>query len=359
MTDVNAASTVGPPPGARVRISSNESTFGTSPLAVAAMQKAAAEANIYPDDQSIDLRGAIAAHDGVGDVANVIVGTGSAQLLMDLCAHELSAGDEVVAYKRGFIVYRIGSARAGATYVEAETGGPAEGNADGYQRDPQAILDAITDKTKIVFLDNPGNPTGAHLDGDGLRAVVEGVPEHVTVVADEAYHQYAAGQRGYQTAKEAGVAHPRLLVSRTFSKAYALAGQRVGYLSSENTDLLKSLDNFRARFNVTTTGAAGVMAALEDRAHLDMTVSRTIEGRDAMVAGLRELGIPCTDGLGNFITFECGTDAGPVVEAFFAKHGVGVRPLVPYGMTQQIRASVGNAQEVADFLAAADDVVPR
>ncbi len=359
MTDVNAASTVGPPPGARVRISSNESTFGPSPAAVAAMQKAAAEAHIYPDDQSADLRDAIAAHDGVGTGANVIVGTGSAQLLMDLCAHELSAGDEVVAYDRGFIVYRIGTARAGATYVQAETGGPAVGDQDGYQRDPQAMIAAITERTKIVFLDNPGNPTGAHLDGDGLRAVIAAVPEHVTVVADEAYHQYAAGQRGYQTAQEAGVEHPRLLVSRTFSKAYALAGQRVGYLSSQNTALLSSLDNFRARFNVTTTGAAGAMAALDDRAHLAMTVERTVAGRAAMVAGLRELRIPCTAGLGNFVTFECGTDAGPIVAAFAEKHGVGVRPLVPYGMTQQIRASVGNEEEVADFLTAAADVVPR
>ncbi len=359
MTDLNAASTVGPPPGARVRLSSNESTFGPSPRAVEAMTAAVAEAHIYPDDQSVELRTAIAEHDGLPGLEHVIVGTGSAQLLMDLCAHELTDADEVLAFARGFIVYRVGAGRSGARYVEAETGGPAVGDADGYQRDPQAMIDAITDRTRIVFIDNPGNPTGAHVDGDGLRAIVAAVPEHVTVVVDEAYHQFAAGQRGYQTAAEAGLEHPRLLVSRTFSKAYALAGQRVGYLTSANTALLASLDGFRARFNVTASGQAGAVAALADVDHLEATVRGTLEGRDAMVAGLRDLGIPCTDGLGNFVTFECGTEAGPIVEAFGRDHGVGVRPLLPYGMTTQIRASVGNADEVAEFLKAADVVVPR
>ena len=110
---------------------------------------------------------------------------------------------------------------------------------------------------------------------------------------------------------------------------------------------------------VTASGQAGAIAALADTSHLEATVKGTLEGRDAMVAGLRELGIPCTDGLGNFVTFECGTDAAPIVEAFGRDHGVGVRPLLPYGMTTQIRASVGNADEVAEFLKAADAVVPR
>lgn len=359
MTDVNVASTVGPPPGARVRLSSNESTFGPSPAAVAAMQEAVANANIYPDDQSIELRTAIASAEGHAGLEHVVVGTGSAALLLDLVAHECHDQSEasVVAYDRSFIVYRIAARRSGVRYIEAPTGGPAEGGADGYGRDPQALIDAIGPDTRIVFVDNPGNPTGAHLTGEELRAVVAAVPEHVTVVIDEAYHQFAAGQRGYQTTAEAGIEHPRLLVSRTFSKAYALAGQRVGYLTSANTDLLASLDGWRARFNLTSSAQAGAIAALGDHDHLKATVERTVEGRAAMVAGLRNMGVPCTDGLGNFVTFECGRDAGPVVTAFYERHGVGVRPLVPYGMLEQIRASVGDAGEVADFLEAAQDVV--
>lgn len=359
MTDLQAATTVGPPPGARVRLSSNESNFGPSPRAVAAMRDAVTEGHVYPDDQATELRAAIAEHDGVGDVRNVIVGTGSAQLLMDLCAHELSAGDEVLAFERSFVVYRIGAGRSGATYVEAPTGGPAEGDADGYQRDADALVAALTDRTRIVFLDNPGNPTGAHVDGDGLRAIVAAVPDDVTIVVDEAYHQYATGHRGYLTAAEAGVEHPRLLVSRTFSKAHALAGQRIGYLTSANADLLASLDGFRARFNVTSSGQAGAIASLGDDDHLAEAVRRTVAGRERMVAGLRELGIPCTDGLGNFVTFEVAGEAGPVVEAFGRDHGVGVRPLLPYAMASQVRASVGTEDEVEAFLVAADDVVPR
>ncbi|MFT5222117.1 MAG: histidinol-phosphate aminotransferase [Glaciecola sp.] len=356
MTGVNVASTVGPPPGARLRLSSNESTFGTSPSAVAAMQAAVTEANLYPDDQSIDLRQAIAAHEGVG-LAQVAVGNGSAAMLMNLVAHQLRDGGSVVAYERGFIVYRVAARNLGVDYLEAPTGGPAEGDRDGYGRDPLALLATVRADTKVVFIDNPGNPTGAHLTGEELRAVVEAMPEHVTVVVDEAYHQFAAGQRGYQTASELGLEHPRLMVSRTFSKAYALAGQRVGYLTSENVDLVAELDGWRARFNVTTSGQAGAIAAMADTAHLAETVRRSLAGRDQMVAGLRKLGVPCTDGLGNFVTLECPANAGPLVEAFFDRHGVGVRPLMPYGMTDQIRVSVGNQQEVSDFLEAAQDVL--
>lgn len=358
MTDLNAATTVGPPPGARVRLSSNESTFGPSPAAVQAMQKAVAEAHLYPDDQSIDLRDALAEHEGVART-NVAVGTGSAALLMNLVDHEqrTRGTGSVVAYDRGFIVYRVASRNAGMRYVEAPTGGPAVGDQDGYGRDPQALLDAITDDTRIVCIDNPGNPTGAHLTGDELATVVRAIPEDVTVVVDEAYHQFAAGERGYQTASELGLDHPRLLVSRTFSKAYALAGQRVGYFVSPNEELIASLDGWRARFNVTSSAQVGCIAALGDPAHLAMTVDRTKEGRDLMVGGLRDLGIPCTDGLGNFVTLEVGEDAGPYVAAFAADHGVGVRPLVPYGMAEQIRVSVGNTEEVSEFLAAASVVL--
>ena len=351
---IASASAVGPPPGMKVRLSSNESPFGPSPAALAAMRDVAARAHLYPDDQSTDLRSALATLEGV-TVDRVGVGTGSAGLLMDLIAHECAEGGSVLTYERAFVVYRLGARNAGATYVEAPTGGPATGEADGYGRDVDALLDRIDDDTRVVLVDNPGNPTGSHLTGDELRALVEGVPDHVTVALDEAYHHFARGQRGYATAAELGLEHPRLLTVRTFSKAYALAGLRVGYVVGP-ADLVDSLDAYRVRFNVNAVAQAAAVAALADTDHLETTVTQTVTGRARMAEALREMGIPFTDGLGNFLTIELGEPATPVVAAY-AEHGVGVRPLASYGMSEQLRVTVGTPDEVEAFLAASRDVL--
>jgi histidinol-phosphate aminotransferase len=353
--EVVSAAAVGPPPGMKVRLSSNESAFGPSPSAIEAVRRTADEMHLYPDDQSVALRTALAELEGASGIGEVSLGTGSAALLMDLIAHECRDGGSVVAYERAFIVYRLAARNAGVPYVEAPTGGPATAGADGYVRDPQALLDTIDDTTRVVVIDNPGNPTGSHLTGDDLAAVIAGVPDHVTLAVDEAYWQYAGGLRGYQRARETGATHPRLLVLSTFSKAYALAGLRVGYVVGPE-EIVSSVDAWRARFNVNAAAQAAALASLEDTAHLERAVTGTLEGRERMAAGLRELGVPFTDGLGNFLTLELGTAAAPIVEAF-GSHGVGVRPLAPYGMLEQVRVSVGTPDEVDAFLEAARDVL--
>jgi histidinol-phosphate aminotransferase len=354
--DVASSAAVGPPPGMAVRLSSNESPFGPSPHAVAAAKEAVAEAHLYPDDQSVDLRQAIADHEGRA-FEEVSVGTGSAALLMDVIGHECrdAADASVATFERAFVVYRLGARNAGARYVEAETGGPATAAGDGYGRDVEALLAAVDDTTRVVLVDNPGNPTGAHLTGDELEALVAGVPDHVTIVLDEAYHQFATGQQGYATAAERGLSHPRLLVLRTFSKAYALAGLRVGYVIGP-AELVGAVDGWRVRFNANAVGQQAAIASLADTEHLRRTVDGTLEGRRRMADGLRGLGIPFTDGLGNFLTLELGTVAAPVVEAY-AGHGVGVRPLAPYGMAEQLRVTVGTPDEVDAFLSASRDVL--
>ncbi|MCC5948723.1 MAG: aminotransferase class I/II-fold pyridoxal phosphate-dependent enzyme [Nitriliruptoraceae bacterium] len=356
---VASSAAVGPPPGMKVRLSSNESPFGPSPAAIEAATAALADAHLYPDDQSIALRAALTTHLGRAE-GEVAVGTGSAALLMDAIPHACADGPptdtpEVLAFARSFVVYRLAARNAGAAYVEVETGGPASGETDGYARDAEAMLAALTDDTRVVVVDNPGNPTGAHLTGEELTTLIEGVPAHVTVIVDEAYHEFAAGQRGYATVRELDVAHPKLLVLRTFSKAYALAALRVGSIAGP-VDLITALDARRTRFNVTATAQAAALVALEDTDHLARTVEGTIEGRGRMAAGLRELGIPFTDGLGNFLTIELGTAAAPVVEAY-AGFGVGVRPLAPYGMDEQLRVSVGTPAEVNTFLEASRTVL--
>jgi len=351
---VASAAAVGPPPGMRVRLSSNESPFGPSPEAVTAATAAVQEAHLYPDDQSTSLRQAIADEEGLAS-EQVAVGTGSAALLMDAIAHECADGGAVVAFARSFVVYRLGARNAGARYVEVPTEGPATADRDGYGRDVEALLAAVDDDTRVVAIDNPGNPTGAHLTGDELRTLVEGLPEHVTLLLDEAYHHFATGQRGYATAAELGLEHPRLLVLRTFSKAHALAGLRIGQVTGP-AELVASLDAWRTRFNVAAPAQAAAIASLADRDHLQRTIDGTLDGRVRMVTGLRDLGIPVTDGLGNFVTLELGTAAAPVVEAY-AQHGVGIRPLAPYGMDEQLRVTVGTPEEVDAFLDTSRDVL--
>lgn len=348
---VASAAAVGPPPGMEVRLSSNESPFGPSPAALEAIHRQGARAHRYPDDQSVGLREALAAHEGV-DLDEVAVGTGSAGLLMDLILHETyRRGDGVgaaLAFANAFIVYRLGAQVAEARYVEAPVG-------DGYARDPSALLDLVGDDTRIVCIDNPGNPTGVHLDGDALRGLIAELPQHVTVVVDEAYHHFAAGERGYATVAELDVEHPRLVVLRTFSKAYALAGLRVGYATGP-AELVRSVDTQRVRFNVNAVAQAAAVAALGDGDHLARTVTGTREGRRRMAAGLDELGVPYVDSLGNFLLIELGETAAPIVAAY-GEHGVGVRPLAPYRMTEQIRVTVGTEDEVTRFLEASSAVL--
>lgn len=351
---VAASDSVGPPVGARVRLSSNESPFGPSPAAVDAARRALVDAHRYPDDQSLLLRQAIADHEGLA-LGQVAVGTGSAALLMDLVPHLCPSGGEVLAFAHSFIVYRLAAANAHATYVEVRDGGAATAGADGYTRDVDDLLAAITPETRVVLIDNPGNPTGTSFAGDDLRRLVAGIPEHVTIGIDEAYHHFAVGQRDYATVADLGLDHPRLLTLRTFSKAYALAGLRVGYVTGP-ADLIGPLDGHRPRFNVTAPSQAAAIASLQDVEHLRATVEGTLASRSRLAEGLRALAVPFTDGLGNFLTVECGVPAGEIVDAYAAL-GVGVRGLASYGMPEQFRVTVGTPQETDDFLSASAEVL--
>lgn len=354
-----ANTAVGPPPGMRIRLSSNESPIGPSPAAVTAAGRVLAEAHLYPDDQATELRERLARHESVTP-EQVAVATGSAALLMSLVDHECrgpgspDAPHAVLVYERAFIVYRLAARNAGATYVEATTDGPAVVGQDGYGRQVQPLFDRIDDTTRVVIIDNPGNPTGAHLTGAQLTELVAGIPDDVTILIDEAYHEFAAGQRGYATVAGLGLDHPRLLVSRTFSKAYGMGGLRVGYVIGP-ADLVASIDAWRPRFNVTSPAQAAAIAALDDTDHLRETIEMATAGRQRLAEALRVRGIPFTASLTNFLTVETPGPADAVVQGF-AVHGIGVRPLAPYGMANQVRISIGRPEEITEVIDVLDDV---
>lgn len=359
MSSIASSSAAGPPPGMKVRLSSNESPFGPSPAAVRAASESVAVAHLYPDDQSVALRQAIADDAGLL-FEHVSVGNGSAALLMDALAYlarptEDGAIGEVLAFERSFIVHRLGARNAGARYVEAPDGGPATGDTNGYGRDPEALLGLVTEATRVVVIDNPGNPTNQHLSGPELVTLLGELPDHVTVLLDEAYHDFATGDPSYSTYADLGVEHPRVLVTRTFSKAHALAGLRIGALTGP-AELVAAIDGWRARFNLTAPSQAAAIASIGDREHLEVGVARTLEGRARMAEHLRAMGVPLTAGLGNFVTIELGEPSDRVVDAY-AQRGIGVRALQPYGMFEQIRVSVGTPDEVDTFLAASDEVL--
>ena len=353
---VAAGAAVGPPTGMRIRLSSNESPFGPSPAAIEAATSTVSQAHRYPDDASAQLRAAIAVDEGVTP-PEVAVGTGSAALLMDLIpalctGHE---APEVVAFARSFVVYRLAASNAHAAYIEVATGGPATGTAPGYARDVDALLAAVTPRTRVVAVDNPANPTAAHITGAALTYLARELPAHVTLLVDEAYHHFATGQQGYVRARDLELAHEAVVVLTTFSKAHALAGLRVGALLGP-PELVAASDGRRPRFNVATAAQAAALASLGDREHLAATVHGTIEGRQRLSSGLHELGVAHSAGLTNFATVELGRPAGPVVEAF-AQRGIGVRPLTPYGLEEQVRITVGTPAEVDAVLTAAPEVL--
>lgn len=346
--NVGAAAAMGPPVGMRVRLSSNESPFGPSPRALDAAQKALTEAHRYSDDQARALRERLADDAGVS-LGQVAVANGSAAALMEAITYACVGHDdaEVLAFARSFVVYRLAAQNVGARYIEVP-GTPSDTPHAPEHRDVDALLAAITPHTRVIAIDNPGNPTGSHITADELSRLISAVPPHIMLIVDEAYHHFADGLDGYQRVSSLAATHPRLVTAHTFSKAYALAGMRIGVLyGSEH--VIGEIDARRPRFNVTAPAQAAALASLDDDAHLAMTVKESIAGRERLAAGLLALNVAFTEGLGNFVSVDFGTAADPVIDAYAAK-GVGIRTLVPYGMPHAARVSVGTSDEVDAFL---------
>ena len=352
--NVGAAAAMGPPVGMRVRLSSNESPFGPSPKAIEAASHALREAHRYSDDQARDLRQRLADLAGT-TTSQVAVANGSAAALMEAITYACVGHEtaEVLAFARSFVVYRLAAQNVGARYVEVP-GTPSYEPGQPEKRDVAALLAAITPHTRVIAIDNPGNPTGSHLTGEELAQLINATPPHIMLIIDEAYHHFADGLQGYQTVASLTATHPRLVTAHTFSKAYALAGMRIGVLyGSEH--VISEIDARRPRFNVTAPAQAAALASLDDTDHLAFTVKESIAGRERLAAGLVALDVTYTEGLGNFVAVDFGTAADPVIAAY-AEHGVGIRTLVPYGMPHQARVSVGTDEEVDAFLRATSEL---
>lgn len=331
-----------------VELGSNENSHGASPAVRAAVLDTLHQLHRYPDPLGGDLKRALATKLGV-PTPQLLLGNGSHELLMQLAQVFAGPGDEVVAPQYGFAVFALATQAAGATLRIAAALPRTDVMPRGHDLDAMAA--AITPRTRLVYLANPNNPTGTWFGADAFARFLERVPADVLVVVDEAYAE-CADAPDYRSALPLLPTHPNLVVTRTFSKAYALAGLRVGYAVA-HPGLIAVMERVRESFNVNLVALAAAEAALGDEAHLQWTLARNAEQRMALADALRERGGFVHPSQTNFLLVEFG-DHVPHLEASLLERGVVLRPMAGYGLPTCSRITVGTADENRRLLAALD-----
>jgi histidinol-phosphate aminotransferase len=328
-----------------IKLASNESPIGPSPLALEAAQAALGDLSRYPDGNGFVLKSKLSRRLGVG-AEQLSLGNGSNDVLEFVVRAFATRDHEVVFSEHAFAVYPLATLAVGATPVSV----PARD----YGHDLDAMLRAITPRTRVVFVANPNNPTGTWVDSDALTAFLERVPEDVIVVVDEAYCDYIH-RDDYPDCVAWLSRYPNLVVTRTFSKAYGLAALRVGYAvaSAQVTDLLNRV---RQPFNVNSVALAAAAAALDDEAHLARARQVNDEGLAFLGEAFMQRQLPYIPSVGNFVTVQLPRPAAEVYDGLL-RRGVIVRPVAGYGLPKHLRVSVGTAQENRRFIDALDGVL--
>jgi histidinol-phosphate aminotransferase len=318
-----------------IKLASNENPLGVSPAALAAMRGELEDLWLYPDGGGFALRSRIAEfHETDADC--VTLGNGSNDTLVLLAQTFLAPGREAVFSQYAFAVYPIATQAAGARARVTPALAPDSDQPLGHDLDAMAA--AISPDTRVVFIANPNNPTGTWVQERALRRFLDRVPRDVVVVVDEAYAEYAR-PLGAPDASTWLSSYDNLVVSRTFSKAYGLAGVRVGYMLSSPA-IADLLNRIRQPFNVNQLAMVGAEAALGDVAFIERSVRVNAAGRRQLEDGLASFGLTVPPSAGNFVLVDLGRDAAPVNEALL-RSGVIVRPVANYGLPQHLRITVG------------------
>nr|WP_244962457.1 histidinol-phosphate transaminase [Oleiagrimonas soli] len=321
-------------------LGSNENPSGPSPKALAAAREALADSHRYPDPRCGRLRDVLSNHHGVSP-DQLVFGNGSHELLMQL-AQAFAGPDAAVMHSQyGFAVFAIAAAASGAPTI-CVPALPREHPSAPWGHDLDAMAAALRDDMRLVYLANPNNPTGTWFSPDALHAFLKKVPDDTLVVVDEAYGEFMQ-VAGHASALSLMAAHPNLVVTRTFSKAYALAGMRVGYLVA-HPSVAAVLERLRESFNLGLATQAAAVAALADSVYLHLTLTRNAEERAWLAAELAERGHRTLPSLTNFLLLDTGEDAAPLERHLFDR-GVIVRPMGGYGLPQTVRISVGSRAE--------------
>ena len=335
--------------GPSYKLASNENPLGASPKAKAVYAEMAAKMEIYPDGGARDLKAAIAKKHGL-DPNRLVVGAGSDEIFLMLGRAYLGPGDESICTLHAFAIYAIIVQQQGSKIIEVP-----EKN---FTADVDAILAAVTPKTKIVWLANPNNPTGTYLPYDEVKRLHGGLPSHVLLVLDGAYAEFVR-KNDYASGIELVSQYENVVMTRTFSKLYGLAGLRVGW-GYAPAHVVDAIERVRMPFNVNLTAQAVAIAALEDEAFTEESLAHNDRELPRLVAGLKALGLEVIDGVGNFCVAKFPETKGKTAAealAYMKERGVTLRGLGGYRMPNHLRISVGTVagndaalKHLADFL---------
>jgi histidinol-phosphate aminotransferase len=338
------------PAGVTLRkLSSNETPLGPSPKAIAAYTQSAAKLALYPDGNATALREAIADKYGL-DPARIICGAGSDELLSLLTNAYIGPGDEGIFSAHGFLVYKIAILAAGGTPVVAP-----ERN---LTADIDAILAAVTPRTKIVYLANPNNPTGTYLPFDEVKRLQAGLPPHVLLVLDAAYAEYCR-RNDYASGLELVATCDNVVMTRTFSKIHGLAAVRLGWMVGP-AHVVDALNRIRGPFNVNAPAIAAGIEAIRDDAHVAASLAHNDAWLPRLTAGIEALGITVTPSVGNFLLMHfAGThgQTAAAADAFLTQRGLILRRMDAYGLPNALRLTIGSAEDNEAVLAALAEFV--
>ena len=336
-----------PGAGSVVKLSSNETPLGPSPKAIEAYLAESERLSRYPDGSAAPLREALAARYGL-DAAHIVCGAGSDEILNLLAVAYLGPGEEAIYTEHGFLVYKIAIQARGATPVVAkETDLTA--NVD-------AILACVTDKTRMVFLANPNNPTGTYVPFDEIKRLHAGLPEHVILVIDAAYAEYVR-TNDYEAGIELVATSQNAVMTRTFSKIYGLAALRLGWAYCPAA-IADSLNRIRGPFNVTGPSIAAGVAALNDVAHMEEAVTHNEQWRGRMAEALAGIGLRVTPSVANFLLLHFPDEPGKSAEAanaFLHARRIVLRRVEEYGFPNALRMTIGTEEENGAVLEALSD----
>lgn len=322
-----------------VKLASNENPRGIGPRTRAALDAALGEVARYPDGNGFELKQALSRRYGV-DMGGIVLGNGSNDVLELVALAFLGTGRSAVMSQHAFAVYPLATQARGARSLVV----PAKD----WGHDLEAMAAAVAEDTCVLWIANPNNPTGTLAPGEALEALLRRVPERVVVVVDEAYNEYLPADQRADSVKWLK-RHPNLVITRTFSKAYGLAGLRVGYAFA-HPSVADAMNRVRQPFNVNSLALAAAAAALDDMEFVARSFAANLQGMRQVEAGVKRLGLEWIPSYGNFVTVRVGRAAE--LYKRLLKRGVIVRPVANYQMPEHLRVTIGTEEENERFLAA-------
>jgi len=328
-----------------IKLASNENALPPSAAVTKRMQKALLSLNRYPDGGCFYLVRAIARRLGVKE-KNIIVGNGSDEIIILAIRAFLKKGEEVIIAKPTFLIYEIASRIAGARIKIAPV--------KDFRYDVKRMAKLITKKTKLIFISNPDNPLGTYITGKEAKFLIKRAPKNAILFFDEAYYEFARDKADYPRTLGL-IKQKNIIIARTFSKAYSLAGARVGY-GVARKEIIEALNCVREPFNVNSVAQAAALAALEDKKHLKRSLALVKKGKAYLYRELEMMGFPYVPSATNFILIKAGKNANAIYRKLL-RRGIITREMSGWGMNNFIRVTIGTMPENRAFVKALEEII--